>query len=86
MKFLLGIITGAALGLVFAPAPGEQTREELAQKARQWSEVPAQKAAELAQASKQKAGDLGARLGREAAEAAVEAASDKLLGKDKESA
>jgi len=86
MKFVLGFMTGVALGLVFAPAAGRQTREELAQKARDWSEVPAQKAAEIAEASKQKAGDLGARVGRQAAEAAVQAATNELLGKKKESA
>ena len=86
MKFLLGVMAGVALGLVFAPAEGRRVREELAEKAREWSEVPAQKAAQMAEAGKQKAGDLGARVGREAAEAAVEAATDRVLGKQKESA
>ena len=86
MRFLLGLLSGVVLGMMVAPAPGRETREELAQKARELSELPAQKAAEMAEASKQKAGDLGARVGRQAAEAAVEAATSKLTGRDRESA
>lgn len=85
MKFLLGLFTGVVLGMMYAPAPGQETREELAQKAREWSDLPA-KAEQLAEASKQKAGEIGARVGREAAEKAVQAAADKIMGKKKESA
>jgi gas vesicle protein len=86
MKFLLGLITGVVIGMLVAPAEGRQVREELAEKAREWSELPSQKAAEIVEAGKQKAGDLGARVGRQAAEAAVEAASKELLGNKKETA
>ena len=86
MRFLLGLLTGVILGMIFAPAPGSKTREQLAERAREWSEVPAQKAAEIAEAGKEKAGDLGARIGRQAAEAAVEAATQQVLGKQKERA
>ncbi len=86
MRFLLGLVTGVFVGILFAPAPGEQTRAQLADKARDLSEIPIQKAAEAAQASKQKAGEIGARVGRQAAEAAVQAASDELIGKRQETA
>ena len=85
MKFLLGLFTGLVLGMMYAPAPGQETREELAQKAREWSDLSA-KADQLAEASKEKAGEIGARVGREAAEKAVQAAADKLMGKNRETA
>ena len=85
MKFLFGLLTGVVLGMMYAPAPGQETREELAQKAREWSDL-SQKAEQLAEASKEKAGEIGARVGREAAEKAVQAATDKIMGKRKESA
>ena len=80
MKFLLGLLTGVMVGMVLAPAPGRETREELIEKAREWSDF-ASKAEQLAEASKEKAGEIGARVGREAAEKAVQAATDKILGK-----
>lgn len=85
MKFLFGLFTGVVLGMMYAPAPGQETREELAQKAREWSDL-SQKAEQLAEASKAKAGEIGARVGREAAEKAVQAATDKIMGKRKETA
>ncbi len=86
MKFLLGMALGSFVGILLAPESGERTRAKLADKARELSEVPAQKVAEAARASKEKAGEVGARVGRQAAEAAVQAAADELTGKHKESA
>jgi len=80
MKFILGIVTGVALGLLFAPAPGIETRMELKRRARDVAEIPKRKATEMAEETKHKAGDLGARVGREAAEAAVQAVRDDLTG------
>lgn len=78
MRFLLGLMTGVVLGMIFAPAPGSEMREQLAERAREWSEVSAEKAAGIAEAGKEKAGDLGATVGRKVAEAAVEAAAQDL--------
>ena len=86
MRFLLGLGIGYFLGMLSVPAPGEQTRGRLADKARQITEIPAQKAAEAARKAKQKAGDIGARVGRQAAAAAVQAATDELTGGRRESA
>ena len=83
MKFILGLGIGIVLGLLCAPASGQQTRQQLLDTARELPELPARKAAEMAENAKAKAGELGAKLGRQAAEAAVETATSKVSGKDK---
>jgi gas vesicle protein len=35
MAFVIGAIAGAAVALLYAPAPGEETRRKLAEKARE---------------------------------------------------
>ncbi len=85
MKFILGFGMGVALGLIFAPERGEVTRQRLREKAEELAEVPRQKAEELADVSEQKAGDIGARVGREAAQSAVQSVREKVLD-DKKSA
>lgn len=38
--FIFGLIVGAALALLFAPGPGDETRERLSERARQyWDEA-----------------------------------------------
>ena len=80
MKFLIGLGIGIGLGLLFAPARGEQTRERLAEKAEELARAPRRKAAELVSDARQKAGDEGARIGRKAAESAVDKMSEKVAG------
>lgn len=80
MKFLFGLAIGVALGLVYAPARGEETRERLMQKAGELADIPRQKAEELADVTEQKAGEIGARVGRELAQSSVEAVRGKTLG------
>lgn len=38
VAFVLGALTGAAVALLFAPAPGEETREYLGRRAREGKE------------------------------------------------
>lgn len=72
MKFLFGLALGVAAGMLFAPASGEETRQNLADKARDVAENQEQKL-------RQKAGDVGARVGRQAAEAAVNAVGKRVI-------
>lgn len=78
MKFFIGFGIGVALGMLYAPAPGSESRAWLARRTQALSDLPEQKAAEWAEEGKEKAGELGARLGREAAEAATQAVADEL--------
>jgi gas vesicle protein len=80
MKFLIGFSIGIVLGLIYAPAPGSETREELKNKAKDLAKVPREQAAHLARAGREKAGDIGARIGRNAAEAAVQAMEERITG------
>lgn len=80
MRFLWGLGVGLGLGLLFAPAPGEETRQKLSDKAQAWMRVPQEKMEQAADAAKEKAGDLGSRIGRQAAQAAVESVREEVLG------
>lgn len=83
MRFLLGFAIGVGLGMIFAPAPGEETRRRLLDKTRELAQLPERKVQEKVQeisaTSKDKAGEIGSRVGREAAEAAVQAVTDEVL-------
>jgi gas vesicle protein len=72
MKFLFGLGLGYAIGLLVAPAPGTQTRDELAQRAQEWAELPRQKMAEAYEAGRERAGEVGRRVGQSAYESAAE--------------
>jgi hypothetical protein len=82
MRFLLGFAVGFGLGLLIAPASGAETRDNIAHRMRDLAEIPRQKAEAAAEAAKKRAGELGSRVGREAAEAAVDAVEKDVLGKD----
>ena len=80
MKFILGLAVGVGLGMIFAPAPGEETRERLVREAQDLADAPRRKAEEIAADVRQKAGDKGAELGRKAAERAVDKVSESVTG------
>ncbi len=86
-QFLLGFGIGMGLGVMLAPARGEETRHSVAQKARELIEMPQRKIQEklnqAAESAKETAGDVGEKVGRQAAEAAVEAVRKDVLGKNK---
>lgn len=83
MRFLLGFALGFGVSLLLAPASGEETRESLKQRAQELMELSRQKAEQAAELAKEKAGELGSRLGRQAAESAVQAMEEDVLGKNK---
>ena len=83
MRFLLGFAIGIGLGMLVAPASGVETREKLAQRIRDLAEIPMQKAEEAAEAAKERAGEIGSHVGRQAAEAAVDAFEKDILGQSK---
>ncbi len=83
MKFLFGLAVGVVVGLLYAPAPGEETREKLYEKAGDYARVPQEKLADLAQDKKEKVAQMGERLGREAAESAVDSVSEKLRNNER---
>jgi hypothetical protein len=58
-KSILGFGIGIALGIVFAPAKGEETRARLREKAKEVADLSRKKAAEMADASKEKAAEFG---------------------------
>ena len=56
LGFLAGAVIGAGLGLLFAPRPGKETREQLA---------------DIARRAREKAGELAGTLRRDAARGAA---------------
>lgn len=80
MRFLLGFGIGIGLGMILAPASGAETRRKLREKITALAEMPEEKLQEAADKIEEKAGDLGSRVGRQAAEAAVESVRREVLG------
>lgn len=68
LRFIAGLVCGAGVGLLIAPASGESTRRRLLQAARD----PEQLAREAVTNIREKAGEMGADLGRQAAQKAVD--------------
>ena len=68
LRFIAGLVCGAGVGLLIAPASGESTRRRLLEAARD----PEQMAREAVTNIREKAGEMGADLGRQAAQKAVD--------------
>ncbi len=80
MKFVVGFAIGVALGTIFAPASGDETRRWIKGKAEEVSRLPKKKLREAADSTRERAGEMGARIGRQAAESAVRAVENRVVG------
>lgn len=80
MRFLLGFGIGIGLGMIIAPASGAETRRKLRETITDLAHLPEERLQEAAENIEAKAGDLGSRVGRQAAEAAVESVRKDVLG------
>jgi hypothetical protein len=80
MKVALGLMLGVTLGIVFAPGAGAETRRRILAGAKTLLRAPHDAANEIAEKTREKAGDIGARVGRDAAQAAVSAIQREVIG------
>ncbi len=71
LRFLIGLGIGYLLGLVIAPASGEQTRRELIERGEE-------QLAEVIEMGRERAGELG----REAGQKAFDEAAKRAVGED----
>jgi gas vesicle protein len=71
LKFFVGIACGIGLGLLIAPAAGEETREQLLELAKRPGDAARQKVQEV----REDIAQMGANLGRQVAEKV----SDKII-------
>ncbi len=78
LKFLAGVGIGYGIGLLIAPARGEETRQKLAEQAERVAELPKQKTVEKLEESKVTIGAAGEKIGRQVAEAAVDTLKERL--------
>jgi len=77
-KFIAGIATGVGIGILIAPATGEETRRNLMeqarnlpQRAKDLAQAPQRKANEMLDQVPEKAADIASQTARKAAESAV---------------
>lgn len=70
-RFLFGLAVGYGLGLLIAPASGEETRRELMERGEE-------KAAEVVQMGRERAGEMG----REAGQKAFDEAAKRTVGEN----
>lgn len=78
MRFILGLSIGVVVGLLYAPARGEQTRRKLWERIEDAGMSPRQAALRMTDEAEKKAGDLGERIGRRVGEATVEAIREEI--------
>ena len=85
-KFIFGMGIGVALGMIFAPASGEETRNMIAENFGDIVAAPGQKLDEALDNVQEQAGEIGKRLGQNIVESAVEAVRPDLGKKQRRQA
>ena len=73
MKFLMGLAAGAIVGVLVAPASGEETRRRLKERA---EELTNEKVGEVVQMGRERAGEMA----KQAAEKAFDSGAQKVVG------
>ncbi|HVZ16134.1 MAG TPA: YtxH domain-containing protein [Terriglobales bacterium] len=76
MKFVIGVLSGVTLGMIFAPAKGKETREQLTHRASDLAEMPRRKAQNAVDAGREKVGEVA----KQQAEDVYTNAVDKVSG------
>jgi gas vesicle protein len=79
LKFLAGVCCGFGIGLLLAPAPGIEIREQLMEVARD----PAAAARKQVSNVREKVSQMGANLGRQVAESALDKVIPEKLNDQK---
>ncbi len=72
-RFLIGLAVGAVVGVLVAPARGEETRRRLKERAEQ---IANEKVGEVVQMGRERAGEMA----KEAAEKAFDSGAQKVVG------
>lgn len=86
MRFILGLSIGVAVGLLYAPDRGVETRRKLRERIEDAGISPRQAALRMTDEAEKKAGDLGERIGRRVGEATVEAIREEISESKKRTA
>lgn len=79
MKFLVGLLTGIALGLIIAPASGEEMRERLMNEMSDLADRPRRKAQQAVDTGRERVGEMAKEKAEEAYSKAVDEASGGRL-------
>ena len=59
LKFMAGLSIGIGLGMILAPASGEETREMIAENLEDFAEAPRRKIEDTLDEVQQQAGEIG---------------------------
>ena len=86
LRFIFGLGIGVGLGMIFAPASGEETRNMIAENLGEIATAPRQKLDEALGNVQEQAGEIGKRFGENLAESAVGAVRPNLGNKQRRQA
>ncbi|HYX53231.1 MAG TPA: YtxH domain-containing protein [Candidatus Limnocylindrales bacterium] len=82
LKFMTGLLCGVGVGLLIAPAAGEQTRQQLMRAVQDPNAIVREKMQDV----REKVGEVGANLGRQAAQQAMDKVTPESLNTSRDRA